>query len=123
MRLILTWQSVASCPACHALRRGCRRCDQLYCRRRHFTHLPCSNLAWSRSKSCKWYEHRCSLAWSIWRSIRLQERTREQFHHSVSIGNDECYRWGSRRVVADLHAVTNLCANGSLANPICDHSL
>ena len=44
----------------------------------------------------------------------------EQFNHSVSTRHNQRYRWSCWRVVVNFHAFTNLCANGSVVDFVCN---
>src|SRR5690349_6698601 len=80
---ILTWALYASLPlARHVLRRVLSGRNQRHCRGWNAGHLPGTHLARSRSESRKRHQHRRVVARTVWRSVRLSQRAREQLDHT-----------------------------------------
>ena len=119
---ILTWPAhYASLPlACHAVRRLCSRRDQFYCRWRDAADVPCADLAWPRSASCKWDQHGCALARTFRRTVWLPKITGKQFHDPASTRANQYHRRRVRRVAPDSNAVTCVCPPRTLPHSFRD---
>src|SRR5258705_7301452 len=77
-------------------------------------------MARPRSQGCQWYEHRRTLARSVWRSIRLPQRTRKQLNHAVPPWIDERNWWSCRCRAFDLDTVAYVCTAGTFSDSVCD---
>src|ERR1044072_2213421 len=90
---ILTWALYASLPlARHVLRRVLSGRNQRHCRGRDAYYFPGPHLAWSRSESRNRHQHCRALAGTVWWTVRLSQRAREQFDDTLPPWPDERYR-------------------------------